>query len=135
VKAKDVMCRAVVTVRPYVRVGFAADMLAEHGLVSAPVVTAEGILCGMVSAADLLRTRSDGSATEAGSAVTVLEVMTPQPVTVRPGDDLTEVAAVLLDHGVRTVPVVEHDRLVGIVSRHDVERCVAKRPAFAATAL
>ena len=53
--------------------------------------------------------------------------MTPQPVTVRPTDELADVAALLLDHGVRAAPVVESGRLVGIVSRHDVLRCVAQR--------
>jgi CBS domain-containing protein len=53
--------------------------------------------------------------------------MATQPVTVRPTDDLADVATVLLDHGVRAAPVVEGERLVGIISRHDILRYVARQ--------
>jgi len=58
--------------------------------------------------------------------------MTPRPVTVRPTDDLADVAAVLLDRGVCAVPVVDGERLVGIVSRRDILTSIARqRPARA----
>ena len=68
--------------------------------------------------------------------------MAPKPVTVRPTDGLADVAAVLLDHGVRAAPVVEGERLVGMISRHDILSFVARqqpttahgvRPAAAAS--
>jgi CBS domain-containing protein len=55
--------------------------------------------------------------------------MTPEPVTVRPTDELTDVAAVLLDRGVRAVPVVDGERLVGILSRRDVLALTARQTA------
>ena len=129
-QAQDVMKRAVVTVRPHLAVGAAAALLVERGVTSAPVVTAEGMLRGMVSEADLLRARPmldvpDAAATEA--AVTAADVMTPQPVTVGPTDELADVAAVLLDRGVRAVPVVQDQRLVGIISRHDILGYIAQQ--------
>jgi CBS domain-containing protein len=120
-QAQDVMNRAVITVRPHMRVDAAAALLVAHGVTSAPVVTAEGMLRGIVSESDLLRARPVADpAQTTETAVTAADVMTPQPVTVRPTDDVVDVAAVLLDRGVRAVPVVDGERLVGILSRRDV---------------
>ncbi len=118
-QAQDVMHRTVVTIRPHMSAAAATALLVAHGVTSAPVVTAEGVLRGMVSEVDLLRAQSQ-------PAVTAADVMTPKPVTVGPTDDLTAVEAVLLDYGVRAVPVVDRGRLVGIVSRHDVPGCVER---------
>jgi CBS domain-containing protein len=118
-QTQDVMHRTVVTIRPHISVAAAAALLLAHGVTSAPVVTAEGVLRGMVSEVDLLRAQSQ-------PAVTAADVMTPKPVTVRPTDDLAAVEAVLLGYGVRAVPVVDRGRLVGIVSRHDVPGCVER---------
>jgi CBS domain-containing protein len=127
-QAQDLMSRTVVTVRPHMPVGAAAVLLASRGVTSAPVVTAEGVLRGMVSEVDLLRAQTvpDALATP-DCCATAADVMTPKPVTVRPTDDLADVAAVLLDHGVRAAPVVEGERLVGIISRHDILSCFARQ--------
>src|SRR5690242_20543441 len=106
-QAQDVMNRSVITVRPHMPVAAAAAMLVARGVTSAPVVTAEGMLRGIVSEVDLLRARATDAEGAAEDAATAADVMTPQPVTVRPTDDLTDVATVLLDRGVRAVPVVD----------------------------
>ena len=127
-QAQNLMSRTVVTVRPHMPVGAAAVLLVSRGVTSAPVVTAEGVLRGMVSEVDLLRAQPvpDGLTTTPECSATAADVMTPKPVTVRPTDDLADVAAVLLDHGVRAAPVVEGDRLVGIIS-HDILSCFARQ--------
>ena len=128
------MNRTVITVRPHMPVDAAAALLLSHHVTSAPVVTAEGMLRGMVSEVDLLRAQPvpDALTAPPKSTVKAADVMTPQPVTVRPTDELADVAALLLDHGVRAAPVVESGRLVGIVSRRDILRCVAQRRPVAA---
>jgi CBS domain-containing protein len=126
-QTQDVMHRTVVTIRPHMSVVAAAALLAAHGVTSAPVVTAEGVLRGMISEVDLLRAESQ-------RALTAADVMTPKPVTVRPTDDLIAVEAVLLDYGIRAVPVVDRGRLVGIVSRHDVLGVECSGTPVAATA-
>lgn len=129
-QAQDVMNRAVITIRPHMPVAAAAALLVARGVTSAPVVTAEGMLRGIVSEADLLRARPVVDVTEQTTedAVTAADVMTPQPVTVRPTDELADVAALLLDRGVRAVPVVDGGRLVGILSRRDVLGLIAREP-------
>ena len=50
---------------------------------------------------------------------------TPEPLTARPDDNIAAVVAEMLDARVRSMPVVDHGELVGIVSRRDVLRLVA----------
>jgi CBS domain-containing protein len=128
-QAKDVMNRTVITVRPHMAVDAAAALLVTHGVTSAPVVTAEGMLRGIVSEADLLRAwpMSDIPRALTEPTITAADVMTPEPVTVQPTDELVDVAAVLLDRGIRAAPVVEGRRLVGIISRHDVLSCIVRQ--------
>ena len=125
-QAQDVMNRAVITIRPHMPVAAAAALLVARGVTSAPVVTAEGMLRGIVSEVDLLRAQPTVSEGATKQAATAADVMTPQPVTVRPTDELSDVAAVLLDHGIRAVPVVDGERLVGILSRRDVLNRIAQ---------
>jgi CBS domain-containing protein len=131
--AMDVMSRNVVTVRPHLPARAAAALLVANGFTSAPVVTAEGVLRGIVTEADLMRGQplSDAEHGDATPDTTAGEIMTAQPVTMRPTDDLAEVASVLLAGRVRSVPIVEDGRLVGIVSRRDILRCVARRELVA----
>jgi CBS domain-containing protein len=131
--AKDVMSRTVVTVRPHMPARAAAALLVANGFTSAPVVTAEGVVRGMVSEADLMRGQSlpDPDDLRPMPDHPASEVMTAEPVTKRPTDDLADVVAAMLDNGIRSVPIVENGRLVGIISRRDVLRCVARRELIA----
>lgn len=47
-------------------------------------------------------------------------VMRPAPVTVNQGETLAHAERLMQQHGVHQLPVVEADRLIGIVSRHDL---------------
>jgi CBS domain-containing protein len=49
---------------------------------------------------------------------------TDDPITVAHDMTAAEVRQVPVDHRVNAVPVVAGDRLVGIVTRHDVLRCI-----------
>ena len=53
--------------------------------------------------------------------------MTPAPAAMRPEDDLADVVALMLDARLRSVPIVEDGKLVGIITRRDVLRVVARR--------
>ncbi|MEK6439054.1 CBS domain-containing protein [Pseudonocardia sp. T1-2H] len=128
-KADDVMSQPVITVRPMTPVPEAAALLASHGFTAAPVVDDQGRLIGIVTEADLVRhqIRPEGWPARSGGN-TVGEVMTGSPLALRPVDDLADVVSLMLDARVRSIPIVEDDgELVGIVSRRDVLRVVARR--------
>ncbi len=59
---------------------------------------------------------------------TVAEVMVRAPVAVDPDDDMAVAARMFLEHRVHALPVVEDGRLVGVVSRFDLLRCLCEDP-------
>ena len=56
------------------------------------------------------------------AALTVGEAMTTDVVTVSPDNHIETVAALMVDNSFHTLPVVENDRLVGIIGKADVLR-------------
>ena len=54
------------------------------------------------------------------AATTVNQAMTPNPVTVQPETSVEEVASLMVDKNLHTLPVVEKGKLVGIVGKEDV---------------
>jgi len=130
------MSRPVHTVYLMDTVEQATALLAEKGITAAPVLDAGGELVGMVSEGDLLWHRVPADPTAhlwraAGGEVgerpkVVADVMSTDPVTTWPEADLSDVAQLMLDEDVRSVPVVDDGDLVGIVSRRDILRTVVR---------
>ena len=56
------------------------------------------------------------------AAITVAQAMTPNPVFVEPDMGIEVVAALMVDNGFHTIPVLDDGRLVGIVGKEDVLR-------------
>jgi acetoin utilization protein AcuB len=48
--------------------------------------------------------------------------MTPKPVTVDPGTLLRDAFRLMIDNKVRRLPVMDHERLVGIITLEDLRR-------------
>lgn len=133
---RDVMTTQVVTVRPDARVKEAIQLLDDHQITAMPVVDADGHLVGVVSEADVLRdalmpdrrTHEIPVAIESRAKVlTVNDVMTHLPMSVTADADLSIAASVLVDTSIKSLPVVDGDRVVGMVSRRDVIAVLAKR--------
>jgi acetoin utilization protein AcuB len=56
--------------------------------------------------------------------------MTVDPATVGPGDSLQSVVNLLRRRDIRSVPVVEHGKLIGIVTDRDVRQVAPAYPLF-----
>ncbi len=85
-----------------------------------PVVDG-GKLVGIVTQSDL----SDRSRRPATGVVSLADIMTPQPVTVRPTDRLAHVLYLLNRFNISRLPVTEGHKLVGIITRADIIRAEA----------
>ena len=136
-RVRDIMSHPVFTVRSTDPIEGAAALLADRRVTAAPVVDGDGRLIGIVSEGDLLRDRVPQTPTAHLRPVVphhdrprvVAEVMARKVVTAWPVEDVSDVARTMLAHDVRSVPVLDDGRLVGIVSRRDLLRAVVRSDA------
>jgi len=100
-------------------------VLAHHGI-GAVVVSARGsAIAGIVSERDVVRALNRQG--EALLDEPVASIMTPEVVTCGLPDHIDDVMAVMTEHRIRHVPVVDDGVLVGIVSIGDmVKRRIAE---------
>jgi CBS domain-containing protein len=136
-RARDIMSTPVTAVRPRTPIKEAAALLAGNGFTALPVVDDADALIGIVTEADLVRDRvprdprslcHPGGADEEVRPVTttVGEVMSTPVVAMGAGTDVAVLAKALLDAGQRSMPIVDGSRLVGIVTRRDIVRVIAR---------
>lgn len=112
------MTREVVTVSPGATVADALDLIRTHDIRHLPVVDG-GRMVGIVTDRDLrLALEPDGR--PAGASVE--DVMTRSPIEVAPGTPIESAAALLSEHRIGCLPVVEDGVLVGILTESDVLR-------------
>ena len=137
----DIMERDVVTIGPDATVHDLVRLLQEKDLGGVPVVEGDRLV-GIVTEGDLVIEDADvrlphyfqlfGNLVYLGGQKKfedrlkkmvgnqVRDVMTTDVQTVAPGDPAGKAANIMVDQKVDRVPVVENDRLVGIVARHDI---------------
>jgi len=140
----DIMERDPVTVTPEDTVETLLRTLREHELPGVPVVNGGGRCVGIVTESDLVlvdeeedlrlplhidlfggtvflgRLKPFEDRVKKAIASTVADMMTEDPTTVAPDTDLHEAARLIAEHRHNRLPVVEHGRLVGVVTRLDV---------------
>ena len=112
----DVMSTQVATVDANATVADATDQMVR-GRFGSIVVVRGDMIEGIFTERDVLRAVSRGA--DPGQAK-VSEWMTADPVTADPSLDCQEAAETMLSGGFRHLPVVEDDRLAGIVSLRDL---------------
>ena len=133
---RDVMSAEPVTVRSEAKIKDALALLSRYHLTSLPVVDEHQRLQGMVSEADLIRDalqrdprlrETPYDADRIPAPQRVEEVYTPHAVTVRENDDLAEAVELMTTTSVKSLPVVDdRGRVIGVVSRSDVVRVLAR---------
>lgn len=103
----------------------AVARLVENNIGSLPVVAADGRLLGIFSERDVLRGYHNRG--EGFGMVRVSEVMTREPVTCDFDDDVNDVMGKMSERRIAKVPVLDGERLVGIVSVGDVVKVMFER--------
>ena len=138
-----------VTVAPDATVEDVARVLGEQELHGVPVVDDAGRVVGIVTENDLVIGDEEGDLhiphyielfgglvflepfrrfeqrLKKAVAATAEQMMTADPRTVGPDDDVEDAAHVIVETGHNRIPVVDAGRLVGVISRADVVRALA----------
>jgi CBS domain-containing protein len=134
VRVREVMSSPAVTVPPEMPLKELADLLVDQAISAVPVVEA-GELVGIVSEADLLPLESTPDPrsqlaplpeSPAGIPQVVAEVMTREVLALPEEADVAEASRLMLQHGVRSIPVVHRRKVTGVIARRDLLKVLAR---------
>jgi CBS domain-containing protein len=144
-RAHQIMTRHVTTVGADTSVADAILTMLQHRISGLPVVDSAGALIGIISESDFVRRAEIGTERSRGRWLSYLvgtgtsaadylhahgrkvgEIMTPDPVTITEDTPLDRIVEIMESRGVKRLPVVRGDRLVGIVTRTDFLAPVAE---------
>jgi CBS domain-containing protein len=147
-QAKDLMAKNVLTVTPDTSISQAADLLLQYHVNGMPVVDEENKLVGIICQSDIITqqknlplpsifTLLDGiipltsmsnmeKEVQKMAATKVGEAMTQDPVSVTPDTELEDMAEIMVTKNYHTLPVVEGDKLVGVIGKEDVLKTLTK---------
>ncbi len=142
IPVRDVMSKNIVSVREGSDIHEVSRLLSENRVSGLPVVDEESRVIGVLSEADLLHMAGIEKGHSfrdilkyilgepfpkhrAGSIVR--DIMTSPAITTTPDADIREAAAILDEKRIKRLPVVdENNRLIGIISRGDILKALAK---------
>lgn len=114
-EAKDIMTKDVVTVRPTTSVRTLATILIKNQISGAPVANKGGKIVGIVSEADIV----------ARKGKQVKDIMSNKVINVTEKTSVEEIARIMTTHGIKRLPVMRGDTVVGIISRADIVGAIA----------
>jgi CBS domain-containing protein len=142
--ASDVMTRNVISVPPDATIADAVALMLDRGISGLLVVDHSGTLAGIVTEGDLLRRDELGTgrrrswwlrliASPGRQAADftrthgrkVADVMTQDVISVSVNSPLEEIVALMEEHRIKRVPVLDDNKVVGVVSRADLLRALA----------
>jgi CBS domain-containing protein len=110
---------AVWSIAPNAMVFDAIQLMAEKNVGALPVVE-DGKLVGIISERDY--TRKVILKGKSSKETPIKDIMTQELLTVRPSDSISECMHLMTDKRVRHLPVIEEDKMVGLVSIGDLVR-------------
>lgn len=147
-QARDIMTKDVTSVSKETPVKDAVRLMVEQRISGLPVLDGNDQVVGMVTESDLLVRAKDlnipaflpilggyiymenpaklDSEIRKATATTVEEIMTRKVHSVSVDSSLNEVATVMAKNEVNRIPVMENNKMVGIITRGDVVRAIAE---------
>src|SRR4051812_10742681 len=114
-KVKEIMTRAVICAQTDTLPADVVKLLAQHKISAVPITDEHGTIVGLVSEYDLI----------ARQGKLARDVMSPGIISVNEEADIDDVRSLLIERRVRRVPVMNGQKVVGIVSRSDIIRQMA----------
>jgi CBS domain-containing protein len=118
-KIEDIMVESVVTVDADATVMKAIKLMNEHEI-GCIVVTRRGKPVGIVTERDMLK-RVIAKA-KSPQKTKVREIMTKPLISGQPEMDIEEATRLMFEKKIKKLPVVEQDRLIGLITLTDVAR-------------
>jgi CBS-domain-containing membrane protein len=139
--AKDIMSKDVVSVQSQTSVAELAKLLTTHHISGVPVVDDVGKVVGVVTESDLI---DQSKKLHIPTVVTILDsvfylenpdkmedemkkivgtkvgdICSGPPKTISPDTQLDEIATIMAESNIHTIPVLDEEKLVGIIGKKD----------------
>jgi CBS domain-containing protein len=147
--AKDIMTKDVVTVTPDTSIEELSTLLVSNEISGAPVVSADGVIIGMVTENDLISrnkrlhiptvvsfldaviylesSKKFSDDVKRLTATKVGDICSKKIVTITEDTTLTDIATIMSEKNVHLLPVITSGKVVGIVGKRDVVKAVAQQ--------
>lgn len=153
-KIKEIMNTKVITIKPDELIKDAVKKFSENHIGGLPVIDEKGNVIGIITESDILKLMKheyseldekykDPDSTldfdlmcdlrkfhniykETKGKIPVYEVMQKKVITITSGDTLENAATIMIKNKINRLPVVIKGKLVGIVTRDDIIRALAK---------
>lgn len=122
IRVRDYMAHPAVTIGWEEPVATAWRLMQTRRIRHLPVVDADGRLVGVVTEADLREVTVGTDLAEAPPTLIVGKVMTWRTDAVHPDSEIAEAARLMQDRKIAALPVVEGDRVIGILTDADIMR-------------
>lgn len=136
--AKDIMTRGVITAKREMPVIEVINALLQNKITGMPVVDSEGNLVGIISESDLIYKEKSVlplsaywmgkadfvKACRKALATSVEEAMTRQVYSVTEDTPVEDIATLMIERGIKRVPVVRGRKVIGIITRADVMKAI-----------
>ena len=132
ISVKEIMCKNLISVSPSERIVHARRQMIESHIGRLPVVDDE-TLVGMVTPKDLMRAfiefrKSVPEKYQKSQIKDLLveDIMSSNPVFVSKDMSITEISNIIMETGFNGLPVVENDKVIGIITQTDILRLIEK---------
>ena len=147
-RAQDLMTESVIAVTKETEVRELAQILTENKISGAPVIDGAGKLVGVVTESDLIFQNKKVHIPTAVAildaffflespekmeqemkkmaGVTVGEIYAAEVISVQKDTPLEELATLMAEKNIHTLPVLDQDELVGVIGKSDIIRTIAE---------
>lgn len=121
---RQVMAEPVTSIDPDLRINVALEVMRSNDIRRLPVVSKTGRLIGIVTLdqAQLAKAENSGLGEELPF---VRDVMTDYVYTIGPEETLDEAAKLMVSHDISSLPVMDGDKMIGIVTESDLFKFLA----------
>ncbi len=141
-RARDIMTKEILTVTPKTSVSELAELFTTHNINGVPVVDDEGKLLGVVTENDLIYQKKKvhiptvinildsviylespekmKQEMQKITGVTVQDIYTSNVVTIGQETPIDEIATIMAEKNIHTLPVLDNDNLIGVIGKGDI---------------
>lgn len=135
------MTQSLITITPQTTLPELQRIMLEHRIRRLPVVKADKLV-GIVTLGDIREAKPSDATTLSiyelnylMDKLTAKDFMTPSPITIAPDATIAEAARLMVEHKIGGLPVVDHGKLMGIITETDLCRVLVSQTETVGTVI